>query len=148
MLCRPKLIIGLLAGVILAISTSVVAATTSTSFVTPSGNIHCALVGEKNNALRCEISSGLNPKPPQPYPGSCEFDWGAGFLLPKYGKPKVLCISDTIASDNDATLSYGRTWKNAGFKCTSQKTGLTCINSSGQGFFLSRERWKVLSNQR
>ncbi|HEY9670373.1 MAG TPA: DUF6636 domain-containing protein [Waterburya sp.] len=128
--------------------TSVIAQSIYPGFATPSGNIHCALVGNNKNALRCEISSGLNPKPPQPYPGYCEFDWGAGFSLPKSGNPKILCISDTIAGSSYSTLSYGSTWKKAGFQCVSRTTGLTCTNSSGQGFFLSRERWKVLTNPR
>jgi hypothetical protein len=114
----------------------------STSFATPSGNIYCALVGEEENMLRCEIRSMLNPLPPQPYPGYCEFDWGAGFLLPRQGKPEILCISDTIGGSN-YTLPYGKTWENAGFKCLSQKAGLKCTNSSGRGFFLSREKWIV-----
>jgi hypothetical protein len=113
-----------------------------TSFRTPSGNIYCALVGEEENMLRCEIRSMLNPLPPQPYPGYCEFDWGAGFLLPRQGKPEILCISDTIGGSN-YTLPYGKTWENAGFKCLSQKAGLKCTNSSGRGFFLSREKWIV-----
>jgi hypothetical protein len=120
------------------IESSAVAA--STSFVLPSGNIYCALVGANQDALRCEIRSMLNPIPPQP--NSCEFDWGAGFLLSQNGKPEILCISDTIGG-SDYTLSYGSTWKNAGFKCESQTIGLTCKNSTGQGFFLSREKWNV-----
>lgn len=115
---------------------------TTTSFVMPSGNIYCALVGEHKDILRCEIRSMLNPIPPQPYRGHCEFDWGAGFLLPQSGKPEILCISDTIGG-SDYTLQHGSTWMNAGFKCVSQRTGLTCTNSTGQGFFLSRERWNV-----
>ncbi|MGB5594730.1 MAG: DUF6636 domain-containing protein [Crocosphaera sp.] len=111
-------------------------------FVTPSGNIYCALIGEKLNFLRCEIGSMLNPLPPQPYPSYCEFDWGAGLLLPQQGKPEILCISDTVAG-SDYTLVYGSVWKNTGFKCLSQTTGLKCTNSSGQGFFLSREKWIV-----
>jgi hypothetical protein len=89
-------------------------------FQSPSGNIFCELV--YGISLRCEISSSLKPKPPQPYPGYCQFDWGQGFLLTAEGKPEILCISDTIAD----------------------KTGLTCTNSSGIGFFLSREKWRVL----
>ena len=114
----------------------------STNFVTPSGNIYCALVGEDKDTLRCEILSMLNPIPSQPYPGYCEFDWGAGFLLPKYDRPEILCISDTIRG-SDYILSYGSTWTNSGFKCESQTIGLTCTNSNKQGFFLSREEWKV-----
>lgn len=111
-----------------------------TSFVLPSGNIYCALVGANQDALRCEIRSMLNPMPPQP--NSCEFDWGVGFLLPQNGKPEILCVSDTIGG-SDYTLSYGSTWTNAGFKCESQTMGLTCKNSTGQSFFLSREKWNI-----
>lgn len=114
----------------------------STSFVMPSGNIYCVLIGKKQNMLRCEIGSRLNPLPPQPYRGYCEFDWGAGLLLPRYSKPEILCISDTIAGSHD-TLNYGKTWQNAGFKCLSQKAGLKCTNSSGRGFFMSREKWLI-----
>ena len=115
----------------------------STSFVTPSRNIYCALVGEDKDALRCEILSLLNPMPSQPNPGYCEFDWGAGFLLPKDTQPEILCISDTIAG-TDYTVSYGSTWTHSGFNCESRTSGLTCTNSQDQGFFLSREEWKIL----
>lgn len=113
-----------------------------TSFVMPSGNIYCALIGEDNKMLRCEIQSILNPLPPQPYPNYCEFDWGPGFLLRQQGKPDVLCISDTIAGTNNI-LSYGKTWQNSGFKCVSKRTGLMCSNPDGHGFFLSRNQWRA-----
>ena len=113
---------------------------TPASFVLPSGNIYCALVGVEQDALRCEIRSMLNPMPPQP--DDCEFDWGAGFLLPQQSQAEILCISDTIGG-SDYTLSYESIWSNAGFECKSQKIGLTCKNSNGQGFFLSREKWDV-----
>ncbi len=113
-----------------------------TSFVTPSRNISCALVVPNQEALRCEIHSGLNPMPPQPTSYDCQFDWGAGFLLPQSDSPKILCISDTIGGTN-YTLPYGETWMKSGFKCHSQRRGLTCTNATGQGFFLSRESWKV-----
>ena len=113
-----------------------------TSFVTPSSNVYCALIGEEKNILRCEIRSMLNPLPPQPYSGYCEFDWGAGFLLRQQGKPEILCISDTIGGSNH-TLSYENTWKNSGFNCVSKRTGLTCSNPDGHGFFLSRNKWNA-----
>ena len=113
------------------------------AFITPSGNIACALVGEEKPELRCEIKSQLSPMPAQPYPGYCEFDWGLGFLLSQSTKPKILCISDTIFFPNHSVLSYGSTWTNSGFKCTSEREGLTCINSNNHGFFLSREKWNA-----
>ncbi|WP_071192206.1 DUF6636 domain-containing protein [Trichormus sp. NMC-1] len=116
-------------------------------FKTPSGNIFCELLEGSDtttNSLRCEIASSLKPKPPQPYPEYCGFDWGRGLMLPATSKPEVLCISDTISDPNKSVLAYGQTWNNGGFKCISQKTGLTCTNSNGIGFFLSREKWRVL----
>jgi len=41
-------------------------------------------------------------------------------------------------------LDYGTTWSGGGVRCTSAATGLTCRNRSGHGFFLSRERWRVI----
>jgi hypothetical protein len=110
------------------------------SFVTPSGNIHCAVVGEDRKMLRCEIQSMLRPLPPQPYASYCEYDWGAGFSLNQCGKPKILCISDTI-SNNSYKLPYGSTWRHSGFKCISKKAGLVCSNLSGNGFSLNRNKW-------
>jgi hypothetical protein len=112
------------------------------SFVTPSGNIYCALVGENKDSLRCEIRSMLKPLPPQPYSGYCEFDWGAGFLLRQQGKPEILCISDTIGGSK-YELSYENIWRSSGFKCISKRTGLICSNPDGHGFFLSRDKWNI-----
>ncbi|MBD2416018.1 hypothetical protein FACHB389_34425 [Nostoc calcicola FACHB-389] len=132
----------------LLISTSSLAETGGekniSGFQTPSGNIQCELVGEEQENLRCEIASLLNPIPPQPYQGFCEFDWGGGFLLAQTGKPNILCISDTIREPKKYVLPYGETWTSGEFKCISRKVGLTCTNSTGNGFFLSREKWRVL----
>jgi len=113
-------------------------------FKTPSGNIFCELISGEINSLRCEVSNSLKPKPPEPYRGYCEFDWGRGLLLPSNAKPEILCISDTIADPNKSVLGYGKTWNQSGFKCISQTAGLTCTNNNGYGFFLSREKWRVL----
>jgi hypothetical protein len=40
-------------------------------------------------------------------------------------------------------LAYGETWRKRGFTCYSRAIGLTCRNTQGHGFFLSRERWHV-----
>lgn len=126
---------------IISLSLSQVSIAAPEGFQSPSGNISCQLFEGEINALRCE--SSLKPKPPQPYPGYCEVVWGQGFLLPADARPEILCIGDTIRDKNKPVLAYGKTWNNGGFKCVSQKTGLTCTNRSGIGFFLSREKWRV-----
>jgi hypothetical protein len=47
--------------------------------------------------------------------------------------------------DNVPVLRYGRTirWYGRGIRCTSRRTGLTCRNLSGHGFFLSGERQRI-----
>lgn len=108
-----------------------------------SGNIACEVIEAHKISLRCEIASSLQPKPPQPYAGYCPFAWGKGLLLPMSGRPEILCISDTVADPHKSILPYGSKWKNRGLKCVSEKAGLTCNNATGQGFFLSREKWRV-----
>ena len=49
------------------------------SFRMPSRNIECAELTGARATLRCDIRSGLKPLPPKP--ASCEFDWGAGFVM-------------------------------------------------------------------
>jgi hypothetical protein len=81
-----KLVVLLLTGTMVTLLPQVSIAALK-GFQSPSGNIFCELIpgvpGEIN-ILRCEISSSLKPKPPQPYPGYCQFDWGQGFLLPTW----------------------------------------------------------------
>ncbi|HBE17404.1 MAG TPA: hypothetical protein DEG17_20040 [Cyanobacteria bacterium UBA11149] len=108
-------------------------------FIMPSKNIYCVVYDEY---LRCEIQSQLKPMPPQP--ASCNLDWGNGFVLTKNGNTEVLCAGDTIYSPNFPVLQYGKLWTKAGFVCESSTNGLTCINSQGNGFFLSREEWHIL----
>jgi Family of unknown function (DUF6636) len=104
-------------------------------FKLPSGNIGCASDG---SFLRCDIGTGLVPRPPRP-PG-CDLDWGFGLTLGKKGRAKVVCAGDTVLGQG-RVLAYGRTWSKGAFSCTSTQSGLTCVNARGRGFFLSRQEW-------
>ena len=103
----------------------------------PSRNIECAEFRDARATLRCDIRRGLKPLPPKP--ASCEFDWGAGFIMDRRGRAHVSCVSDSIHSPSARVLRYGTTWRRDGFVCVSRRTGLRCRNASGHGFFLSRE---------
>lgn len=129
--------------VVVATSESIQAFDSSNGFILPSRNIACFSFGQgANQFLRCEIKSGLRPLPPKP--SSCEFDWGAGFLLTNAPqKAQVLCISDTIYSPDLPTLDYGKTWRKNGFSCQATVNGLTCTNGKGNGFFMNREQWRA-----
>lgn len=107
-------------------------------FATPSRNIGCA--GDAT-FVRCDISV-TRAKPP-PKPRSCRFDWGNAFELRQRGRPRRLCVSDTVLGSR-RVLQYGRTQRlGRSIACTSRTTGLTCRNRDGHGFFLSRQRVRL-----
>jgi hypothetical protein len=108
------------------------AAGSGTFFRTPSGNIYCGSFG----LLRCDIRSGLVPKPPKP--AACDFDWGQTYLLGRTGAARVGCVSDSVFSPTARVLRYGTRWSGGGTTCLSRAAGLRCTNRSGHGFFLSR----------
>ena len=105
-------------------------------FETPSGNIVC-MVQRRDNLLRCDIRSGLNPEPKK----RCEGDW-VGLLLGRMNRARPNCASDGIASnDPRPVLGYGEKWRLRGRTCISKRSGLYCRNDSGYHFKLSRDGW-------
>jgi hypothetical protein len=105
-------------------------------FRTPSTNIGCIFSSEPGRGgpyLRCDIRSGLKPKPAR----SCTSDW-AGFELNMKGGARTVCAGDTVVNSRAKVLRYGSKWSGGGFTCTSRRTGLRCKNRSGHGFVLSR----------
>ena len=111
------------------------------SFRMPSKNIGCmynpAAFGQKAY-LRCDILSGLVPKPKR----KCDLDW-TGLGMSRRGKAGPVCAGDTVYDRHARILKYGRTWKAGGFTCHSKRKGLKCSNRAGHGFFLARQRWSV-----
>ncbi|MDQ2983301.1 MAG: hypothetical protein M3R70_05170 [Actinomycetota bacterium] len=129
------------AGTLLALGLTAAAGAQSKAFVsfrTPSKNIYC-MYG--SGELRCDIGSGLRPKPPKPR--NCQFDWGGSVNMRRTGRARVGCVSDSVYSSNARVLRYGKTWRGGGFACTSRIMGLTCRNASRHGWFLSRQRSRV-----
>jgi hypothetical protein len=125
----------------LALAIVPTAAAAFAQFRTPSGNIGCAYssgFGQGPN-LRCDIRSGLKPKPARPK--KCvDLEWGDSYNMGVTGRVFVTCHGDTAIDPRSRVLRYGTTWKKAGFVCTSKRTGLRCRNRGGHGFFLSRQR--------
>ena len=123
---------------LVALSLSGAAAAVGIDFVTPSRNIGC--VGD-STFVRCDISQ-TRVKPP-PKPRSCAFDWGNAFQLRQRGRARRMCVSDS-ALGSRRILRYGRTQRfGRSITCWSRRTGLTCRNRDGHGFFLSRARIRL-----
>jgi hypothetical protein len=114
-------------------------------FETPSGNIQCLGIG---NLVQCGIRSGFKPTTRR-RPDCTPYD---RIGLRASGRPDLggsICPGEDEGDAGPYTepgvswkLGYGRTWTGRGVRCTSAMAGLTCRNSAGHGFFLSRERWR------
>lgn len=129
------------------IKVAVVLLATSTlhtvGFHTPSRNIICDSFGgggPGRGSMRCDINNTSNR--PKPKPRSCEFDYGFSYGLSTRGRGELLCVSDAVVNTRPI-LRYGRAWSRFGMRCVSRRSGLTCRNGRGHGFFLSRGRQRV-----
>lgn len=110
-----------------------------TFFRTPSGNIGCVYSPAASGtpaSLRCDIRTGLRPRPAKPR--KCDLDWGDSYALQRTGLPILVCHGDTAIDPHAHVLRYGSSWTRSGFQCTSETSGLHCLNPSGHGFFMSR----------
>lgn len=111
-------------------------------FRTPSGNIRCGITGT-GPGVECAISSGLNPEPTEE---GCDLDWRGLHVSDEEVSPSCGGDPAPVVLEDPGTLpvlEYGRTWSRDGIVCRSEKTGLTCTNEDGRGFFLSRARWET-----
>ncbi|OOR89895.1 hypothetical protein B0181_05640 [Moraxella caviae] len=98
------------------------------NFQTPSGNIYC--VGDEygeESFILCQIASVTTGY----------FNYGVNAR-----RSYANVVTNYAFSENRATLGYGQTVRGGVWSCTSQKTGLTCKNKKGNGFFLSRKSQK------
>jgi hypothetical protein len=108
------------------------------AFRTPSGNIGC--IGDATY-LRCDIRSTTVPSPPRPR--SCDLDYGDAFGMAPRSRARRICHGDT-ALGAGPVLPYGRARRIGPFRCASQAIGLTCRNRAGHGWFLSREKIRLV----
>jgi uncharacterized protein DUF6636 len=108
-------------------------------FVTPSGNIGCITRG---SAIRCDIMSGLRPEPVV----DCPVDW-TGLTLDAGRLAGPTCAGDGGGWEGASVFPYGRTWSRGDLTCKSESTGLTCSDTSGNGFELARAGWKLFGKK-
>jgi hypothetical protein len=105
-------------------------------FVSPSGNIGCAL---SKSGVRCDI--GKKKWQPPPKPADCDLDWGYGLDLGRHGRPHFICAGDTTLGFT-RKLPYGESIRRGRFRCHSGMEGMRCVNLRNRhGFLLSRERY-------
>ena len=112
---------------------------TTESFVMPSGNIGCL---HMNGSIRCDTRSGLVPEPPV----DCPVDW-TGLSLTAGRSAGPTCAGDGGAWDQYPELAYGQSWTVGDITCDSESSGLTCIDTSGNGFELARAGWSLMGTE-
>jgi hypothetical protein len=111
-------------------------------FQTPSGNISCVIVSDPGGFVRCDMRQLTQTHTKRP--GDCDLDWGTAFGIAADGNSgEVICHGDTLFGTEPMKLDYGKSIEASGFLCFSEKTGLTCRNSAGHGFTLSKARQKL-----
>jgi hypothetical protein len=122
--------------------------------VSPTGNIRCLYVpparGNGPVNLLCSIARSAYATRLQDHcmaPNGSGVDWH-GFELGATRRGQILCTGGILYDPGTqhphyVTLSYGRTWHQSVFTCTSRATGLTCTNRSGHGLFISRDSWRT-----
>lgn len=88
-------------------------------FQSPTGNLRCEY---RSDQLFCSSSND-----------------SFGVVLPESGPP----VTARGTAAGGATLAYGSIWSRGAFSCQSLTNGLSCENSSGNGFHLSRESYNA-----
>lgn len=115
---------------------------TYAAFVTPSGNIGCALYRDDEQApatASCGIAQADWPGVPDP--GDCELDWVATDVALE-GDGTVVegaCRGDISFDPSAEVLPYGEAVAVGDLRCRSAETGVTCEHlPTGHGFTLAR----------
>ena len=111
-------------------------------FMTPSGNIFCNGHVSGGGGIACTIVSRNGP-PAMPKPASCNQVWGHEFSVDGSGRATMLCDTRPSRVDYSDIANYGVSAKFGDITCTSKRTGFTCRNKDGHGFFLSRRKQEI-----
>ncbi|SIQ38462.1 hypothetical protein SAMN05880582_1011675 [Rhizobium sp. RU20A] len=104
------------------------------AFQTPTGNIGCVYTPAGGSRVYMPADGGPEL--------SCDI------VQPRYIRATLSARGPGVLSRNVSdqgccggfVLQYGETWTAGPFRCTSERTGLSCERHDGHGMFLSRRR--------
>lgn len=111
-------------------------------FTSPSGNISCYAEATPP-ALVCEIST--TDWAPVVKNDCDELDSGKQLSMTTSSMPIPgwWCRGDTWLHAGIKPLPYGKDWQSGDFTCRSEPTGVTCRNTVGHGWSLSRRNVRL-----
>jgi hypothetical protein len=140
---RAGLVVLAALGASLALAAAPAAARLS-QFQSPSANIGCVMDWTSKHAyVRCDARSHEWRVTHRPSGCPHDIDFGQGFSVTRDARRgRVVCAGDT-ALGAGKHLRYGHTVSHGGLKCISEKSGMTCRNRRGHGFFISRQRYRL-----
>jgi hypothetical protein len=111
---------------------------TYTGFISPTGNVSCAI---DVDLARCDIND--RDWTPPPRPADCEFDYGQGIQLVPSEPASFVCAGDTTFGAEDV-LPYGEAITAGPLRCESAESGITCRDAgSRHSFTISREAYDL-----
>ncbi|MGI8579082.1 MAG: DUF6636 domain-containing protein [Solirubrobacteraceae bacterium] len=111
------------------------------NFLSPSGNIGCAIAG---GIARCDIVKRSWSPPPRPSSCSSQVDFGQGIEIGKSGAATFVCAGDTARTPGAPKLPYGAGASVGRFVCVSREAGMTCtLATTGRGFTISVQGYKL-----
>jgi hypothetical protein len=108
-------------------------------FVTPSGNIACAVSGTE---ARCDVGQRTWTLPPTP--ADCAGEFGTGAVLTGSEPGRLSCVSDTLANPSLKELAYGTAVRLGTVVCASRENGVRCEDDrTGHGFQVARAAYEL-----
>lgn len=98
----------------------------STAFESPSGNIHCEAHDDMVACFIHQTQTGND---------------GCAYIIEAYAPSAYrTCAADGGYDGYVTTLGYGNSIRGQGWTCTSQQTGMYCVNHLKKGFKISRSK--------
>ncbi len=112
---------------------------------TRANNIQCVYGDDPNFAsMMCALTRRNGPLA-QPKPDDCDKTWGLSYYLEERGPVEMLCLNKWTSNwPGNGKFEVGApTQADAAISCKATRNTLTCTNSDGHGFYLSRREQRL-----
>jgi hypothetical protein len=146
-----RLVVAALIAAVIVAATVPAFGASSAHFKSPSGNINCRVFAYGGGSAECLLLHD-SWSHHRPRPASCQLDWDPTQIDLQYTHVHVgSCRGDIgplcepTGGDSCTVLHYGSSVTVGKIRCKSTSAGVTCRRTTGrhQGFFISRQRYKI-----
>jgi hypothetical protein len=109
-----------------------------TRFTAPGGNVGCVLGG---GVARCDVANRVWRPPAKP--SSCHLAWGQGISVGPGAPVGFVCAGDSVLNPDGIAIPNGYDDRVGSVTCQVRVIGVTCFDSNGSGFSISRTGYTV-----